>query len=281
MWQMQEEEERRDAIRRDIRVEYERQRLQERELWEQMNENHRRRHASFYSDYSSHREQQDGFVRESSFSSSVDGRRCKLVAEKRQLSADIQKAIRRTQSEQDSPMEDLSSSSSSSSSTTTPNVLQTIEPLRKDDAHNHKDRPMHPQQRLLRMPFPPKPIPRARTRCLKKSVASLSSSLGRRVRSVPVVSSTVRRLVPSTPKPSSPSVSTTTVTSSRSSSIRSNHSQEPSIEVMAEDSATRCRRTVSLSETMIVCLLDKDSAVNAGVDEEEEENSSLEDIPLQ
>jgi hypothetical protein len=67
MWQMQEEEDRRDALRKDIRVEYERQRRAEQELWEQ-------RHNMTENWYQSD-------------ASLTDGRRRKLLADKLRLSS--------------------------------------------------------------------------------------------------------------------------------------------------------------------------------------------------
>mmetsp|Transcript_6687 Transcript_6687/g.13981 ORF Transcript_6687/g.13981 Transcript_6687/m.13981 type:complete len:226 (-) Transcript_6687:214-891(-) len=67
VWQMQEEEDRRDAIRKDIRVEYERQRLIEREMWEQR--------QSFYANS------------QAGSDSSLGSRRQKLIVEKMNLSA--------------------------------------------------------------------------------------------------------------------------------------------------------------------------------------------------
>jgi hypothetical protein len=67
MWQMQEEEDRRDALRKDIRVEYERQRRTEQELWEQ-------RHTLTENWYQSD-------------ASLIDERRRKLLADKLKLSS--------------------------------------------------------------------------------------------------------------------------------------------------------------------------------------------------
>lgn len=72
VWQMHEEEDRRDAIRRDIRVEYERQREMERELWEQ-------RERTIYNANS----QTAG----SDHSYGAESRREKLVMEKSHLSS--------------------------------------------------------------------------------------------------------------------------------------------------------------------------------------------------
>jgi len=46
VWQMQEEEERRDNLRKDIRVEYERQLLMEQEIWEQRQNEYDRKYHS-------------------------------------------------------------------------------------------------------------------------------------------------------------------------------------------------------------------------------------------
>jgi len=69
VWQMQEEDERREAIRRDIRVEYERQRMVDQELWEQRQQDERRYHSD---------------------SSMQDDRRRKLLMSKMNLSSNMQ-----------------------------------------------------------------------------------------------------------------------------------------------------------------------------------------------
>ena len=78
VWQMQEEDDRREAIRRDIRVEYERQRMIDQELWEQRQQDERR----YQSD-----------------SSLRDDRRRQLLMSKMEVSSNLQSQQQRGRSQ--------------------------------------------------------------------------------------------------------------------------------------------------------------------------------------
>ncbi|KAL7573482.1 hypothetical protein ACA910_019802 [Epithemia clementina (nom. ined.)] len=251
-WQMQEEEERRDVLRRDLRVEHERQRLQTKEMWEQM-------HQSFYDSENSHyrhpngdanngrRRRDDGSssaspasptTRNLSFSADVERRRRKLVAEKAQLWAAANASTAANDHNEQTEHEHQTPTSTSA-------------PLNSSAPCSNQ------QQQHLRMPFPPKPVPHARTRTNDNKKKCVSSESSRRVRSMPVAAASSRIA----------STNTTPIIG------------EPSMEVMTETSASRShhRKLLSLNENMILCLMDE---AHDDKGDTEEEDGSLEDIPL-
>ena len=221
VWQMQEEEARRDTLRQDIRVEYERQRLHEKEMWEQMH--------SFYSEASGSLEDSSPYGGSSTFSPVVEGRRRKLVSEKMRLA---QHGM-----EDGFQIEKRDSPEYASDSVVV-----------ASDSHRFAMQHVH-----SKMPFPP--LPSSAT-CTSRSIPLLDRR--RRVHSSPVMSTT---------KTFATAKTRTTTTS------------EPSIEVIVETSGCRERKTLSLNEHIMLCLMDKNDGKDDG--NETEEDGSLVDVPLQ
>lgn len=87
VWQMQEEEDRRDAIRQDIRVEYERQRVIERDLWAQRQRQQLEEQFNRGGDANS--SMAENWYTDAS-SVHTDHRRRKLIADKMRLSSKSQ-----------------------------------------------------------------------------------------------------------------------------------------------------------------------------------------------
>lgn len=239
-WQIQNDEEQRDVLRKDMRVESELHRLQNRELWEQMHSDSPNRRHCYY------REEDERPTSPLSFSSDTEERRRKFVAERRQFwAADTVGVVHPINcNRQWEESTALSSTTSTHSNFSLP-----------ADNNRPPKQPKSPPQ-PLRLPFPPKPIARARddsNQNNNKSLALDRRHSCRRVRSLPV---------PVTRDPSTASIG------------------GPSIEVIMAKSATCHRRTLSLNETMMICFMD--NAMDAGYSVEYEEDfGSMEDIPLQ